>query len=50
MRRNDSKFRTQADYDLRYKMFVAIFFKEKNSGALPRGSNEHNQLDKTKQN
>ncbi len=32
--KNDSKFRTQADYDLSYKMFVAIFLKEKNSGAL----------------
>ncbi len=50
MLRNDSKFRIQADYDFSYKMFVAIFFEEENSGALPRGSNEHNQLDKTKQN
>ncbi len=32
MRRNDSKFRTQADYDLSYKMFVAIFFERKKFG------------------
>ncbi len=30
--RNDSKFRTQADYDLSYKMFVAIFFERKKFG------------------
>ncbi len=32
LRRKDSKFRTQADYDLSYKMFVAIFFERKKFG------------------
>ncbi len=32
------------------KCSLQFFLKEKISGALPRGSNEHNQLDKTKKN
>ncbi len=37
MRRNDSKFCTQSDYDLSYKIFVAIFFERKKFGRAAAG-------------